>query len=88
MAIQTQHPTNITGYSDLLLWEKEEDQNGKISRRGIFPFTRYPNILNRPRVITEESSVAVTPNADFHLLTTETEEVDDDTIYNLIGQVW
>ena len=88
MESQTQQSTNIVGYSDLLLWEKVEDKSGKISRRGIFPFSRYANILNRPQVITDDSSVSDTPNADFHLLVTETEEVSDDVIYKLIGQIW
>lgn len=80
--------TDVVGYSDEMLWGKEEDSNGKIKKRGIFPITRYDNILNRPRTITEDGSIANTPNADFHLVVTETEEVSDDVIFKLFGQTW
>lgn len=81
-------PSDIVGYSDTMLWDKEEQDDGTIKRRGVFPITRYHCVLNRPRVIEEGSALAVTPNADFHLLVVEAQEVDDDTIFNLIGQVW
>lgn len=84
----TNKPSNIVGYSDTLFWDKVENDDGTVSRRGVFPISRYNCILNRPRVINEGEYVTDTPNANFHLLVTETEEVSDDTVFNLIGQVW
>lgn len=79
---------DVTGYGDILLWGKEEGEDGSIVKRGIFPISRYDNMLNRPRTINEDTSLAVTPNADFHLVVTETEEVSDDEIFKLFGQIW
>ena len=79
---------DVSGYGDTMLWGKEEGENGDIRKAGIFPITRYENNLNRPRTINEETSIAVTPNANFHLVVTETEEVSDDTIFELFGQIW
>lgn len=79
---------DVTGYGDTFLWGKEEGENGDIKKKGIFPISRYDNMLNRPRVITEDSSIAVTPNANFHLAVTDVEEVSDDKIFELFGQIW
>lgn len=79
---------DVAGYHDGLDWYVEELPDGTIKKHAFFPITRYRNNLNRPRVITENSSMAATPNADFHLLTTEVEEVSDDLIYELMGQTW
>lgn len=79
---------DIGGYYDHVEWAKRELLDGTIKRFAVFPVTRYHNILNRPRVITEESSMAATTNADFHLLTTDVEEVSDDEIYSMMGQIW
>lgn len=87
MASNSTH-TNVGGYHDTMLWGKFEEDNGDIEKRGIFPVTRYANVMNRPRTITEDSSLASTPNADFHMVVTEVEEVSDDTIYDLFGQIW
>lgn len=82
------HHLDISGYGDTMLWEKEEGENGDIKKMGIFPISRYDNMLNRPRTVTEDSSLALTPNANFHLVVTETEEVTDDEIFKLFGQIW
>lgn len=79
---------DVSGYGDTILWGKEEGDNGDIKKMGIFPISRYDNMLNRPRTVDEESSLAVTPNANFHLVVTETEEVSDDIIFELFGQIW
>ena len=79
---------DVSGYGDTMLWGKEEGENGDIKKMGIFPISRYENMLNRPRTVTEDTSLAVTPNANFHLVVTETEEVSDDTIFELFGQIW
>ena len=76
------------GYYDHLEWAKMELPDGKEVKVVVFPITRYPNILNRPRVITEKSSMAVTPNANFPLLTTDDSEVSDDVIYEMFKQYW
>ena len=78
----------IGGYFDHMEWAKMETPDGDIQRFGVFPITRYRNILNRPRIITEESSMAATTNADFHFLTTEVEEVSDDLVFGWMGQIW
>lgn len=79
---------DVSGYADQMTWIKNEDENGRLRKTGIFPITRYPNVLNRPRTITEGETLAQTPNADFHLLTTDVEEVVDDKIFELFGQTW
>ena len=80
---------NVLGYTDDVIWNKVEDIDGKVlGKRGIFPFTRYRCILNRPRLIKEGDSITSTPNANFHLLVTDTEEVNDDVIFDLFKQTW
>lgn len=76
------------GYYDLIEWSKFETPDGRTVKCPSFPVTRYPNILNRPRVIDENSTMALTPNANFHLLTTSVGELSDDIIYEMFGQTW
>lgn len=76
--------TNVR-YTDTFLHEIIEE-NGEKKRKGIlFPFTRYDNILNRPKV---SDNIRASNNPDFLLVPTETVEVDDGEIYKLFGQEW
>ena len=76
--------TNVR-YTDTFLHEIIEE-NGEKKRTGIlFPFTRYDNILNRPKV---SDNIRASNNPDFLLVPTETVEVDDGEIYKLFGQEW
>ena len=79
-------PFNVTGNIDALLWAK--DKENERSKKRMFPVTRYHAILNRPKLITEETSIAAEPMADFHLAVLSMQEVDDDTIFNMFKQVW
>lgn len=75
-------------YLDVLNWGKTEDDLGESIKHVVFPITRYRNILNRPRLIDEDVSVATVPSGDFHFVTTAVEEVDDNTIYDYFKQIW
>ena len=74
-----------TRYTDTFLHEIIEE-NGKPKYKGIlFPFTRYDNILNRPKV---SDNIRASNNPEFLLVPTETVEVDDGEVYKLFGQEW
>lgn len=84
--------SNVSGYEDVMLWRKEEKKdvsgNSSVERVGVFPIGRYDNILQRPRLIEENISLMDTPNLNFALVATAVEEVSDDVIYELFGQIW
>lgn len=71
-------------YVDTFLYAKDDD-NEKKERVLSFPFTRFDNVLNRPRVT--ENPIEE-PNPDFLLVVTETGEMDDSDVFNLIGKEW
>ncbi len=79
---------DVAGFMDNLLWGKQKNASGNDVKYGVFPITRYRNVLNRPRVIPEEGNIAVTPNGDFHLVVTDIEDIDDDAVYALYRQNW
>lgn len=78
----------VGGLMDSLLWVKAETAVGEIVKYVFYPITRYRNILNRPRVVSETDSVATTPNGDFHLVTTDIEDVDEQVLFELYRQTW
>lgn len=78
----------LAGYADAMLWGKVEDVDGEDHKYGIFPTTRYRNVMNRPRLIMENQSVSDTANADFHLVCTDVEVVDDEEVFSLFKQAW
>ncbi len=84
--------TNISGYEDVMIWRKEEkkdvNENVSVERVGVFPIGRYGNILQRPRILPQGTSIVDTPNVNFAMITSGTEEVSDDVIYELFGQIW
>lgn len=84
--------SNISGYEDVMLWRKEEkkdvNNDTSVERVGVFPIGRYDNILQRPRMLPENTSLMDTPNLNFALVATETEEISDDVVYELFGQIW
>lgn len=71
-------------YVDTFLYAKDDDSEKK-ERVLSFPFTRFDNVLNRPRVT--ENPIEE-PNPDFLLVVTETGEMDDSDVFNLIGKEW
>lgn len=72
-------------YTDTFLHEIIEENGEKKQKGLLFPFTRYDNILNRPKV---SDNIRASNNPDFLLVPTETVEVDDSEIYKLFGQEW
>jgi len=71
-------------YSDVVLHSKTiEDET--TTNGIIFPITRYANILNSPKVVSDPSSAN---NPDFLLLKTGTETIADNEIYSMIGVEW
>lgn len=79
---------DVAGYMDNLLWGKQENSKGESVKYGVFPFTRYGNVLNRPRVISEEGNIAATANGDFHVVVTDIEDVSEDDVFKLFRQNW
>lgn len=71
-------------YDDVLLHFRENDTDDKKEVIG-FPFTRYDNVLNRPRAVDQPGKAK---NSDFALFVCEAEEVDDEDIFKLYGTVW
>lgn len=78
---------NITGYLDVLPWAKTEEGE-TLSKQGVFPVTRYEDVLNRPRALHLSKPLVSAPTASFHLVVTDVLEVDDDTIFEWYNQVW
>ena len=76
------------GSSDALLHEIVENNGEKTEERGIFPITRYANVLNRPKVLEPGALVKNANNPDFLLVATSEEEVDDNMIYDFFNQNW
>ena len=68
------------GDLDLLLHGKVENHLGDPQKYTVYPITRYRNVLNRPRLITESMSVSSTPYGEFSLVTTDVIDVDDDKV--------
>ena len=73
------------GHSDSVLHEIIEENGSKEKERILFPFTRYDNILNRPKCLKLGEKIEKSNNPDFLL---ETEEVNDTEIYTLFNQTW
>ena len=78
----------VGGYMDSLIWVKVENAVGELTKYVFYPITRYRNIMNRPRVISESDNVAATPNGEFHLVTTDIEDVDEQVLFELYRQTW
>lgn len=71
--------------SDILLHLKEENEIGATGEEIVLPFTRYDNVLNRPRVVSDTSEVA--NGAPFNLLVLAEEEMSDaeiNALYNMV----
>lgn len=76
----------VEGFSDIFLHEiigKKRSKNKK--KRTIFPFTRYDNVLNRPRVT---SNIRESTNPDFMLVTIDEEEISSGEVFRLFNQTW
>lgn len=71
-------------YDDVLLHFKENDTEDKKDVVG-FPITRYDNVLNRPRAVDQPGKAK---NSEFALFVCESEEVDDEDMFNLYGTIW
>ena len=76
------------GHVDSVLHELIEENGSKEKERILFPFTRYDNILNRPKYLKLGEKIEKSNNPDFLLVATETEEVNDTEIYTLFNQTW
>lgn len=81
-------PIAVPEMVDSQLWVKLENALGDPVKAMFFPITRYRNVLNRPRLVTESDNVANMPNGEFMLVTTEVEDVDEEVIFNLYKQTW
>ena len=71
--------------SDTLLHLKEESNNGTITDNVVLPYTRYDNVLNRPRVVYDTSSM--NNGAPFNLLALQEEEMTEAEINELYNKV-
>ena len=65
--------------SDVLLHQKD----GSLIERVVLPITRYDNVMNSPRVVTDGDNIG----APFVLLKTEEEIVSIEMIRKLCGGV-
>lgn len=72
------------GFLDYVQHLKDDDADEPTQVIG-FPFTRYDNILNRPKVVTDP---AASNNPDFALLQTDEVEVEDEDVFDLFGVRW
>ena len=80
---------DVSGYEDAMIWAKHEGASeSDYTKRGVFPFTRYDCVFNRPRVIIPGVKIADSPNTAFNLVVTDEEEMSDDDIFALYGQSW
>jgi hypothetical protein len=70
---------------DVLMWGKEEDEDGTLHKSITYPTTRYDAVLNRPRVL---STIDGSPAGPFHLVAVSVEEVDDDEVFAMYKQMW
>lgn len=70
---------------DVLMWGKQEADDGSLSKSITYPTTRYGAVLNRPRVL---STIDGSPAGPFHLVITGVEEVDDDDVFDMYKQMW
>ena len=66
--------------SDVLLHNRDTDRTETV----ILPITRYNNVMNAPKVI---SDISATNGASFMLLTTETEVLDTAKLRKLIPEL-
>lgn len=73
------------GYYDTPLWGKTVNENGEEVESLLFPVTRYKNIVGRPAVVTDMNDIIPT---DMALLKVSEDEIGDDVIYELTGQIW
>ena len=71
--------------SDVLLHLKEENELGATDEQIILPYTRYGNVFNSPKVVTDTSEVA--NGAPFNLLVLAEEEMTEAQINNLYNMV-
>lgn len=65
--------------SDSLLHIKDSDTTEKV----ILPITRYSNVMNSPRVVTDGDNIG----APFVLLKTEEEYISIETLRSLCGGI-
>ena len=70
---------------DDVMWGKVTNSSGQEEIVPFFPFTRYENVLGRPKVI--KNVVDAFPT-DLALLKVKEEEMDDGIIYDKAGQEW
>lgn len=73
------------GYYDTPFWAKINSPDGTPKKIMAFPITRYPNIIGRPVVATNVSTLG-TP--EFALLKTEELEIPDEEIFDRANQSW
>lgn len=73
------------GYYDTPFWGKITNPDGSEEKIMAFPITRYANILGKPVVATNASTLG-TP--EFALLKTEELEIPDEEIFDRANQSW
>lgn len=79
----------VEGAVDTLLWGKmEKGPQGDLAKFQVYPITRYRNVLNRPKLVTEAQSIAGVAYGEFELVTTDVVDVDDELVANLYRQIW
>lgn len=74
-------PSSVT---DFLMHIKEDETSSDGSERVILPFTRYANIFNAPKVV---SDVFDAPGSPFVLYSQNEVELEDDEIRELCGDI-
>jgi hypothetical protein len=74
------------GYYDTPFWGKVKDpESGDDKRAMAMPITRYDNIVGRPKAIDDMDDASMAP---ILLLKTKESTISDQTIFNLVGQIW
>lgn len=71
-------------YDDFFCHFRESDTEAKEEIIG-FPFTRYANVLNRPKVVDHPGK---SKNSEFALYAMESGEMDEGEAYELFNAVW
>lgn len=81
MASQQSLPVSVT---DFLMHVKDDENCEDGNERVLLPFTRYDNIFNSPKVV---SNVFKAPGAPFVLFETNEVELDENYIRELCGDI-